>query len=118
MLGRLGESHPLGVITNTHHAPLVLALLADFGLARHFSLVLMSVEHGRRKPCRSIFDAAVEHFSTVAERCIYIGDSFEPDYLGAINAGLQAWLIDPRCEADVPAQHRLLSILDVEARLA
>lgn len=117
MLLRLAERFQLGVITNTSDATLVRELMQELELSHCFELVVTSVEHGRRKPCATIFHSAVERLDASPERCLYVGDSPVPDYFGARDAGLSAWLIDPTHRADIPHQHRLESILDVERRL-
>ncbi|MDH5674334.1 MAG: HAD family hydrolase [Myxococcales bacterium] len=113
MLAELGVHFDLAVVTNTHHPSLVPSLLAELGLAHHFDFVLTSVEHGRRKPCPSIFERALELAGATPGRSVYIGDSFEPDYLGPRSASIRSYLIDPGKRANVAPEDRLESVLQL-----
>jgi putative hydrolase of the HAD superfamily len=59
MLERLTARCTLAVVSDTHHAPLVHGLLRRVGLAGAFVAVVTSVEHGRRKPGRTIYEHAL-----------------------------------------------------------
>ncbi len=52
------------------------------------------------------------------DRGLFVGDSFQNDYMGPRAVGLQALLIDPSALEDVPDEHRLHSILDLRERIA
>ncbi|MFN8521677.1 MAG: HAD family hydrolase [Chloroflexota bacterium] len=113
----LANRYPLGVVTNTHHAPLVWGHLRAMGLDEVFRTVVTSVEVGRPKPHRAVFDAAVEAIGVPAGETMYVGDSYVADYLGATRAGLRALLIDPRRESPVPARDRLGDVFGATAWL-
>ena len=117
LLQRLSRRYTLAVITNTHDAGLVPAHLARMGVADLFDVVVTSVEHGSRKPAPEIFRHALERVRAVASSSVYVGDSFEADYVGATGIGMSALLIDPLETAPVPEGDRLRSLLDLEARL-
>lgn len=88
---------------------------------RHASIpdaLTTSVSHGRRKPCPSIYAHALSTSGGRADRAVFVGDSFVHDYAGPRAAGLEALLIDPDTVADVPDEHRLRSILDLDDWLA
>ena len=113
-IARLEVAYPLGIVTNTHHAPLIWQHLHEMGLAHAFRTVVTSVEHGRPKPHRTIFDAALSTLGTAPAETVYIGDSYVADYLGAQGAGMPALLIDPRHDSVVPAHDRLHHVFDTE----
>jgi putative hydrolase of the HAD superfamily len=51
---------------------------------------------------------------------VFVGDSYDADFLGPTRLGMDAWLIvgDGReVPAEVPASRRLASVLDLETRL-
>jgi putative hydrolase of the HAD superfamily len=75
------------------------------------------VEHGKRKPSSCIFERALASSAGTPETSVYVGDSFEADYLGATRAGIECWLIDPKHRHDVPETARLGHILEIRARL-
>jgi putative hydrolase of the HAD superfamily len=117
-IARLGAAYPLGIVTNTHHAPLIWHHLHALDMAQAFRTVVTSVEHGRPKPHGTIFAAALCALGTLPAETLYIGDSYVVDYLGAKGAGMPALLIDPRRESVVPAHDRLSHVFDVEQWLA
>lgn len=118
LLERLARRFALGVVTNTHEPDLVPSHLRRMGVSERFRCVVTSVECGTRKPGRGIFGHAFERLGVSPERCAFVGDSFDADYLGAQAAGMRAFLIDPLAAAPVPEAARLPSLLALEGRLA
>jgi putative hydrolase of the HAD superfamily len=118
MLADLSKRFTLVLVTNTHHAELIQGHLKAMGAAEYFAAVITSVEHGRRKPSRCIFESAMERSQGKPETSVYVGDSYQADYLGAIGAGLGSLLIDPERRHDVPPSHRLPHVLETRALLA
>jgi len=107
----------LGVVTNTHYAPLIHTHLHKIGIAPYVGVVVTSVEHGRPKPHPSIFASALARLGGTAESTLFVGDSYEVDYLGAKGAGMQACLIDPSGSANVPTHEIIGSVLDVKTHI-
>lgn len=118
LLKNLGSRYPLSVVSNTHHEPLVTGILEGAGILDFFSDVTTSVEHGRRKPCPTIYQRALSATRCAPARGLFVGDSYIHDYEGPRAVGLQALLIDPSGLEDVPDEHRLHSILDLRERIA
>jgi putative hydrolase of the HAD superfamily len=117
LLEDLSERFSLGLVTNTHHADLVRDHLKKTGAAQYFPTVIHSVEHGKRKPSRSIFETAIARSDGTPKTAVYIGDSYATDYLGAIGAGLRGLLIDPDRRHDVPRSDRLAHVLEARTLL-
>lgn len=117
MLAELATKYTLVLVTNTHHAGLVQKHLHGSGMERHFMHVITSVEHGRRKPDRSIFDHALQVSNCQKETALFVGDSYPHDYEGAQSAGIPCLLIDPANSYGVPHSHRLKGILDVSSTI-
>ena len=44
---------------------------------------------------------------------VFAGDSYRPDYLGPVQAGMPSFLIDPGQVYEVPGNCRLASVFDV-----
>jgi FMN phosphatase YigB (HAD superfamily) len=105
------------LVTNTHHADLVRDHLKAMDAAQYFSTVVHSVEHGKRKPSRSIFESAIPRSDGRPESSVYVGDSYATDYLGAIEAGLRGLLIDPEHRHDVPQSDRLAHVFETRTLL-
>jgi putative hydrolase of the HAD superfamily len=115
LLVDLSARFTLVLVTNTHSADLVDRHVTAMGIKPCFSAVVTSIEHGRRKPSRSIFNEALERSSGTAAQAVFVGDSYAADYLGATDAGIRALLIDPEHRFDVPAASRLRSVLDLRS---
>ena len=49
---------------------------------------------GYEKPHPAIFHQALETLKATPEECLYVGDVYSVDYVGATGAGLQAVLMD------------------------
>lgn len=117
MLEALASRCTLALVSNTHHAPLVHGLLRRVGLAGAFAAVVTSVEHGRRKPCRSIYEHALALTGGVPGGALFVGDSLGPDYVGPRALGMRALLIDPEGRAPVPVADRLAGVLELRGRV-
>ncbi len=64
-----------------------------FGLDKMVDDFLISSDYGCMKPDKAFYDAIIEKHGLSREKSVMFGDSYENDYLGAINAGLSAvWL--------------------------
>jgi putative hydrolase of the HAD superfamily len=113
----LSSRFRLGVVTNTHYAPLIHTHLHEIGVAPYMKVVVTSVEYGRPKPHPGIFAAALAHLGCRAESTLFVGDSYEAGYLGAKGAGKQACLIDPAGATNVPPHEVIGSVLDVKTHV-
>jgi putative hydrolase of the HAD superfamily len=107
----------LSIITNTHDPDLVPRHLERMGVAHLFKEVVTSVEFGIRKPAVEIFDHTLGLLGTSTENCVYVGDNYEADFVGARSAGIRAFLIDPLASAAITSEDRLSSILEIEKKL-
>lgn len=68
-------------------------VLKALGLGDFFSSVTISTEVGFAKPDLGIFTAALQKYEVSPQNVLHIGDSFQADYCGAKNAGINAiWL--------------------------
>ena len=113
-IARLGKAYQLGIVTNTHHAPLIWHHLQRMALEHAFRTVVTSVEHGKPKPHRAIFDYALRSLGIVPSETLFIGDSYVADYLGAKGVGMHTLLIDPRQASDALPNERINHIFETE----
>jgi len=114
----LSSRFRLGVVTNTHYAPLIHTHLGAIGIQSSMRVVMTSVEHGRPKPHPSIFTSALARLGCPAESVLFVGDSYEADYLGAKGVGMRACLIKPSGAFNASAHEVIESVLDVNTHLA
>jgi FMN phosphatase YigB (HAD superfamily) len=110
-LAMLSERCSLGLITNTHYAPMVYQQLTLMGCREAFTTVTTSVEFGKPKPHREIFDATLDALGFESKHSVFVGDSYSDDYVGARRADMDCYLIGR--QARVPAQWQIPSVLDL-----
>ncbi len=89
----LDAGYRLAVISNADGR--VEDVLASAGLRDYFEFVIDSEVVGMEKPDRAIFLEACRRLGLPPEACLYVGDLYPVDYLGARGAGLSAILLDP-----------------------
>jgi HAD superfamily hydrolase (TIGR01549 family) len=71
----------------------LLAELSRHGMGRFLQFVLSSADLGVRKPATTIFNVALERLAARPEHAWFIGDTFDEDVVGALDAGLTTfWL--------------------------
>lgn len=87
------REYRLGVISNSDGK--IKRLLNEAGLLTYFDTVADSGLVGARKPDPIIFEGAVRELKMNPEEALFVGDSYEMDVVGALNAGLSALLFDP-----------------------
>lgn len=90
----------LGVVSNADGR--VEALLERAGLRSSFEFVLDSHVVGVEKPDPQIFQLAVERLELAPRECLYVGDLYPVDVVGARRAGLPALLVDPYGRSEAP----------------
>ena len=88
-----GLGYRLAVISNADGR--VEALLESVGLRPHFEFVIDSAVVGVEKPDPHIFRMALERMGVEPHEAAYVGDIYEIDVVGARNAGLHPFLVDP-----------------------
>lgn len=116
-LSKLSSQYRIGLVSNTHHAPLVEGHLEKMGVRRLFEVVVTSDRFGYRKPHREIFHKALQELRVPPSDAVYIGDSFNDDYQGAREAGMRCLLIDPDGRAECASADRLTSVFDIESKI-
>jgi putative hydrolase of the HAD superfamily len=90
----------LGVISNADGR--VEAVLDRVGLRNRFEFVLDSHVVGVEKPDRRIFLEGARLLELPPEACLYVGDLYPVDVVGARGAGMDAVLLDPSGRIERP----------------
>lgn len=117
LLQDLGRRYRLSIVSNTHSKDLVKFHLEQKGLSRFFDDIVLSVEWGRRKPCRSIFENALSRRGVAPEKAIFIGDSLDPDWKGPRAVGMNSILIDSTGRYKDDVRDSISHLLDLRGRL-
>jgi putative hydrolase of the HAD superfamily len=87
LLDYLKDKYTLHIVTNGF--PEVQHIkMSNSGLLPYFQELFISEEIGYNKPDKKIFEHIFEKLNTTAENCIMIGDSWEADIIGAMNADM------------------------------
>ncbi len=89
------QGYHLGVISNGITIK-QYEKLVRLGLHHFFDSVVTSQEAGVEKPNSTIFQMALNRMGCDAKNSVMIGNSFNDDILGAINAGMSAVYLTPQ----------------------
>lgn len=89
MLDYLKHNYKLHLITNGFKEVQAIKI-NSCGLRNYFSAIVISEEHSLTKPDEAIFRLAESMAGASREECVMIGDNFECDIQGALNAGWEA----------------------------
>ena len=88
VLGGLAARFPLAVVTDGQSA-WARAELHRVGLDGYFDPVVVSGDHGYRKPDRRLFERALSGLGVAAEHAVYVGNDMHRDVYGARAAGMR-----------------------------
>jgi putative hydrolase of the HAD superfamily len=87
VLDVLRERYPLAVVTDAQGA-YARAELHKVGLLGYFDPIVVSGDHGYRKPDRRLFQFALDGMGVAAEHALYVGNDMHRDIFGAREAGM------------------------------
>ncbi|MFL7794916.1 MAG: HAD family hydrolase [Anaerolineae bacterium] len=117
----LASRFQLGVISNSL-PDVQYQKLETLGIRHFFGCVVLSEEFGIRKPDPTIFWHAIRLLGREPEECLYVGDSYAADVVGAKRAGLQVCWFNPNglhppqvgveCDFEVRALAQVCEILN------
>jgi len=89
----LHEHYPLAVVTDAQSA-YPRGELNKVGLLDYFDPIIVSGDHGFRKPDRRLFQFALDGLGVAAENVLYVGNDMHRDIFGAREIGMQTVLFD------------------------
>ncbi|MBN1978643.1 MAG: HAD family hydrolase [Anaerolineae bacterium] len=90
----LAPRFQLGVVSNSL-PDVQYQKLATLGIRHFFECIVLSEEFGIRKPDPAIFWHAAGLLGREPEECLYVGDSYTADVVGAKRAGLPVCWFNP-----------------------
>ena len=93
VLDVLRERYRLAVVTDAQSA-YARGELHKVGLLGHFDPVVVSGDHGYRKPDRRLFQFALDGMGVAAGNALYVGNDMHRDIFGARQAGLHTVMFD------------------------
>ncbi len=93
VLDVLRGRYPLAVVTDAQSAN-ARGELHKVGLLGYFDPVVVSGDHGYRKPDRRLFQFALDGMNVAAGNALYVGNDMYRDIHGAREAGMQTAMFD------------------------
>lgn len=113
-LTTLKDKYRLAIVTNGDYES-QKRKLDHVNLYYLMDYTLISSEIGIRKPNPRIFQYACKQMNLKEKECLYIGDSYSRDIVGAINAGLEAIYVSRVNEThdDVKTIYQIKELLDI-----
>lgn len=112
----------IGLISNVFHPGLLYRRILDReGLFDYFDYTLFSSEFPVRKPHPDIFLHAAKMLGVEPEECLYIGDTFDTDIVGAQGVGMGTLWINRKADRDpdrLAATPHVAGTLETPAYLA
>ena len=93
VLGVLRGRYPLAVVTDAQSSS-ARGELHKVGLLGYFDPVVVSGDHGYRKPDRRLFQFALDGMNVAAGHTLYVGNDMYRDIYGAREAGMTTVMFD------------------------
>ncbi len=93
VLDALRGRYPLALVTDAQSA-YARAELRQAGLFGYFDPVVVSGDHGYRKPDRRLFQFALDGMKVAAGNAMYVGNDMYRDIFGARAAGMTTVMVD------------------------
>jgi len=102
------KGHRLGIISNGITDDQIFKLKNNH-LFHFFSTVIISDMMGVVKPEKAIFQQAALISGAEVSDCIFIGNSYETDYLGSLQAGMKAIWLDRKNSNEHPGSEKIVA---------
>jgi putative hydrolase of the HAD superfamily len=101
----------LGIVSNGLSEDLE-HVLEKLRLKKWFDVVVGIDSCNRAKPAKEIFIYALDKLGVQPDEALFIGDSVETDYKGALNIGIKSFIIDR--EGKIPSQYnKIMNLTDL-----
>ena len=106
----------LGVVSNWDLR--LPKLVKNLGLSSHFDFLMSSSVCGATKPSKKIFNEALNKAGAVPSETIHVGDTYEEDYIGAVQLGIKAILLDRAGNGNsVPSGDQISSLVELKGKI-
>ena len=93
VLDVLYDRYPLAIVTDAQ-STYARGELNKVGLLGYFDPIVVSGDHGYRKPDRRLFQLALDGMGVVAGNALYVGNDMHRDIYGARETGLTTVMFD------------------------
>jgi putative hydrolase of the HAD superfamily len=93
VLDRLRQRFPLAIVTDAQSA-YAHGELHKVGLTQYFDPIIVSGDHGFRKPDQRLFEYALQRMGVSAAQTVYVGNDMFRDIYGARQVGMRTIMFD------------------------
>jgi putative hydrolase of the HAD superfamily len=93
VLRALREHFPLALVTDAQ-STWARGELAQVGILKYFDPIVVSGDHGYRKPDGRLFRQALDSMAVAPEHTLYVGNNMYRDIYGAHHTGMKTALFD------------------------
>jgi putative hydrolase of the HAD superfamily len=100
VLDALRERYPLAIVTDAQ-STYARGELHKVGLLDYFDPIVVSGDHGYRKPDRRLFQLALDAIGVAAQHALYVGNDLHRDIFGAREVGMTTVKFESDQGADV-----------------
>lgn len=115
LLRKWQDQYPIGLVTNFDDATTVQHVLEREQILELFGTVIISASFGIRKPRPEIFIAACDAMKSKPCECLFVGDSWRCDIVGAKALGMDTvWINTERSAAPEEGQKPDYDLGDLE----
>ena len=116
VLDVLRQHYPLAVVTDAQSA-YARGELHKVGLLDYFDPIVVSGDHGYRKPDRRLFQFALDGLGVAAEHTLYVGNDMHRDIFGAREVGMTTVMFESdqgtSVHLDCVPDHRITDFRDL-----
>jgi len=117
LLNKLSKNFRLGCISNNWGN--VEGWCRQFDFHHYFETMIDSALVGSAKPDKKIFQAALDEMQLPAAACVYVGDKYECDIVGAHQVGMYSVWLNPDGEIlQIPSARKIARLTDLADLLA
>lgn len=88
VLTELSKQYPMGIVTDAQSAYGVPEL-RSLGIAHYFNPIIVSGDHGYRKPDTRLFKRALAEMDVEPEKTVFVGNDMYHDVAGAKEVGMK-----------------------------
>lgn len=123
LINRLSKTYKIALICNTGVTPgkIVRILLERANIpVDKFDYMFFSDEHGISKPNKEVFNIIAHKLNVSEENILHVGDDFDTDVTGAMNAGMHAvWLSQqkPNTNSNIFTINNLHSLMSIVEKI-
>jgi putative hydrolase of the HAD superfamily len=112
ILEYLDKKYKLAIITNGSNN-MQNRKIDALGIRKYFDEIIISNDVGMKKPEKEIFLLSCDGIEIIPSKVVYVGDNYEIDIMGSVNAGLKAIWIN-KFEIDINYENTIKKLIEIK----